>query len=126
MDIGKPMISSLVFERQSLVIDTQQVLDRGVEIMNVNRVFDHVVRIIIRCAIRLARFDSRACQPHRKTPRMMISSVVVTGQFPLAINGASKFAGTDNQCIRKQSRAFQIANGFPSLGETRLRESAPK
>ena len=38
MHIGQPKVPSLIFESQPLMIDSQQMQNRGVEIMNVNSV----------------------------------------------------------------------------------------
>ena len=47
MDVGQPEIAPLVLERQSLMIDTQTMQHRCVEIMDVNGILGNVVAEII-------------------------------------------------------------------------------
>ena len=42
-NVGKPKVSALVKIGQAFVVDSQAMQDRGVKVMNVNRVTDDVV-----------------------------------------------------------------------------------
>ncbi len=47
-DARQTIIQSLRFERESLVVDSKQVKDRGVEIADVHRILDNVVAEVVR------------------------------------------------------------------------------
>ena len=47
------------------VVDAQQVQDRGVQVVDVDRFFDDVVREVVGLAVGDARLDAAAGQPHR-------------------------------------------------------------
>ena len=61
------------------MVDAQQVHKRGLEIMNVNRVFNDVVAERIGFPVREALFDARSGHPDGEAFRMMIASVIGFG-----------------------------------------------
>src|SRR5438132_496005 len=97
-DAGEALVEALVTEGKALVVKAQQAQDGGVEIMDVNGVFDDVVREIIGLAINGARARAAASHPHGEATRVMIAPVVVFSESALGINSAAKFAAPDDQC----------------------------
>ena len=82
MDIGQPEVTALVLECQTLVIDTQAVQGRRLQVVYVNRMLDHVVAIVVGLSVRDSRRDASARHPHREAPRVVISAVVRFAQLP--------------------------------------------
>ena len=65
------------------MVDTQQMLDRCLEIVNVNGVFNNVIPKIVRFAIDHAFFNTSTSHPDRKSAGVVVAAVIVAGEFPL-------------------------------------------
>src|SRR5262249_24393994 len=60
---GKFLVQSLELESQLLVINTEQMHNRGVEVAHRNRITHDVIAIVVRQAVSDARFHSAAGHP---------------------------------------------------------------
>ena len=94
-----------MFEIKLLMIQSHQVQDRCMKIVNMHRVLRNVVAKFICLAI-YAGLNTTTCHPYRKAAGMMISSVIILCQFTLAIIGAAKLATPYHQCFIKQATLF--------------------
>ena len=108
MHIGQAKIATLVPECQSLVVDTQAVQNGGIEIVDMDRVLQHVVAEIVRLAMHDSRFDAAACHPLCVTARMVIAAVVRFCEAALAINRASKLATPNDERVVQHASLLQI------------------
>ena len=108
--VGQPKSTALVPERQSLMIDTHQVQNRGVQIVDVDGIFYNVVAVGVSLAVSRPAFYSTAGHPDRKTSRMMIATKFFGRQFSLTVVRAAELAAPDNQRIFQQVSLFQILN----------------
>ena len=105
MHIGQPVLASLVLEGQLLVVDAQQMENRRIEVMHMDRVLCNVVAEIIGLTITDSAFYASTGHPGRETTWVVITAVIksIVGLEVLSIGGPAKFAGKYNQCIFKQS-----------------------
>ncbi len=62
-DSGQALIQALERKDQTIVIDSQLVQDRGVQISDVHRVFVDVVAEVVGFAVRDTTLDAAACEP---------------------------------------------------------------
>ena len=108
MNVRQPEVTALEAIRELLMVHTKQMQDRGVEIMNVNRLIDNVVAEIVGLAVNLSAFDATTRHPHREVARVMVTAVVFLRQRPLAIYCAAKFSAPDHQSIVQHSSLLQI------------------
>ena len=69
----------MMLEGQTFMIESHEVQQRGVEIVDVHAILNSVVTKIIRRAVRDAAFDSSARHPHGKAMMIMFASVSVLG-----------------------------------------------
>ena len=76
MHIREAEVASLMSERKPCVVDAQQVEYRGVEIVDVDRVFHDVVAEVIRPAVDRPAANSTPGHPDREATGMMVSAVV--------------------------------------------------
>ena len=67
LDTGEPGVEALKFESETLVVDPHTVQDGGVHVVDMHRVFDDVVAVLIGCAVDAAAFDAAASHPDRET-----------------------------------------------------------
>src|SRR3954470_5055095 len=82
----------------------------GVEIVNVDWVFDDVVTKVVRRAIDYPGFNAAACHPDAETAGMMIAAKIVLLDLTLGISGAPKFTAPDNECVIEKAALFEIFN----------------
>ena len=99
MHVGQAVLAAFEFERQLFVIDAHTVQDRGVQIVNMDRIVRNIVREVVRSPEGDSRPDPSARQPHGKTAAMMVSTVVVAFQLALAVDGPTKLTPPDHKCI---------------------------
>jgi hypothetical protein len=90
------------------VIEAEQVQDRGVEVVDVDRVFDDVVAEIVGLAVDRASLGSASGHPHGEAAWMMIAAVVLFGESPLRIDRAAEFAAPDHQGFVEQAALLEI------------------
>src|SRR5205085_8597930 len=99
--IGQAKMPTLKFERQSLVIDAEQLQYRRLQIENAHRVGDGVVAEIIRLAHHQSALDAAARKPLHEIARVMIASVIAIRQLALTIDRAPEFPAPHDQRILK-------------------------
>src|SRR5262249_32264088 len=76
VNVGQTEIAPLKTISQFLVIESEQLQDRRVQIVNVYPVLDGVETELVSLTDRDAGFDPTARQPHREGVRMMVAAVV--------------------------------------------------
>ena len=102
VNISQPIVTTLKFERQFRVADSQAMQQCGVQIVHVNWIPGDVVAVIVGRPVGLPPLDATACQPDRKAAWMMVPPVVAGGQTSLAVNRAAKFAAPDDERVFQQ------------------------
>src|SRR6187549_2266599 len=75
VDVGQTEVAAGVAVGQLFVIETQQMQDGCVQIVNVDRGFDGVPAIFVRCSIGHSAFVSSTGQPHGEAEGMMIAAI---------------------------------------------------
>ena len=99
VDVGQSVSSSLVLEGQSAVVDAQAVQQRGIQVVDVDGVFQDVVRVVVGGAVRQSRLDAGSGDPGREASRMVVAAVVGLGQSSLAVDGSAEFSTPDDERI---------------------------
>ena len=109
MNIGEPVVTALEGECQALMIETEAVQQRRLNVMNVNRVSSDVKSQIIGGTVHHARFDTTARQPHGEGLGMVVSPQFATQRWVGLYHGcASKLAPPDHQCLFQETPLFQV------------------
>ena len=108
LHVREPEVSPLEFKDQPRVIDPQQVEDRGVQVEDLDRVLDDVVREVVGLAQGHAGLDSGAGHPDGEAARVMVSPVVRRGELALRIDRAAEFAAPDDQRVIQKSALLQV------------------
>ena len=75
--VGEPEMPALVFEGQAGVVDAQGVQDRGVQIVDVDRILGYVIGVVIRFPDGETGFDAGSCHPNRKAARVVVAAIIV-------------------------------------------------
>ena len=109
-DIGQAEAATLVAERQSFVVDTEEVQDGCIEVMDMDRFFDDVVTEVVGLPINHPPAHASSGHPSGKAARVMIAAVVFGRQRTLAVRGASEFATPSNERSIEQASLFEIGH----------------
>ena len=97
MHVGEAELTALIPVRESLVINTEQVQDGCLPIVNVDGVFDDIIAEIIRLTVGDAGFHAAANHPGAVGRTEMITAVpIFFGDIALDKNGAAEFTGENN------------------------------
>jgi len=75
MHVGQSKIPPAVAVRQLRVINSHQMQDGGVQIVDMNFVLDRVPAEFIRRAVNDSTLNAAAGHPHRETERMMFAAI---------------------------------------------------
>ena len=105
-DSGQPHVETLKLIRQAFVIDTQTFKNRGVQLVNVDRILYHVVAEVVRFSVNQSWFHTDSRLPDGETFRVVVAAIVLVGQLALAIDRATKFATPDDQSVVQHSAHF--------------------
>src|SRR5262245_62514976 len=103
-DVGEPEVAALEPVGQSGMVESQEVEDGGVQVVDMDRVLDRVEAQVVGTAERRARLDAAAGQPDREAVGVMVAAVVA----PLDHGGAAELATPEDQGVLQQSAALQV------------------
>ncbi len=120
VDVGQSILTALIPERESRVVNAAQVKDRRLHIMNMDWVFGNVPSKIVGRSVHVASLDASTGQP----PTEGFAEVIAPGRFrgvSLPEGSTSEFTAPYNQCIFQHSAFFQVLD---QRGRGRLRVDA--
>ncbi len=89
------------------MVEAHLVEDGGVEIVDVDGVFDDIIAKLIGFAVH-ARLDAPARHPDREGAGVMVAPVIVESELALTIVGSAKFAAPDNERFVQQAPLLQV------------------
>src|SRR5262249_31273439 len=89
-DVGETVIAALKTECEAGVIDAEAVEDRGVEVVDMNRVRDHVVGKFVSGTMRVTRLDATTCEPDCEAAGMVVAPIRICRELSLAVDRAAE------------------------------------
>ncbi len=89
------------------MIDPKAIQDRGIQVVNVDRLLNDVIAKIIRTPVNKSGLDATSGKPHAKAATMMVATIVVL-QSPLAVDSTTKLSAPHNERILKQAASLQV------------------
>ncbi|MFM1944913.1 MAG: hypothetical protein RI897_3895 [Verrucomicrobiota bacterium] len=104
-DAGEFHIEALVSVGEALVIDTEEVEHGGVEVTDVDDIFDGVIAEFIGSAVGGAGLDTAAGEPHGEALDVVVASFAA---FFLGHGGAAEFAAPDDEGVVEQAALFEV------------------
>ena len=75
MDICQAEIAPAISEREPLMVETHQMQNRGVQVVNVNLFFNRSKTEFVRRSVRHSAFDTASGQPDCKSVVIVISTI---------------------------------------------------
>jgi len=110
VDIGESEVTALEPIGELRVVDAQSVEERGVEVVDVDRVFHDVVTVIVGFPVHVTGFDSGTGDPIGEATSVVVATVVGLGQLALAIDGAAELSAPDHEGILEKSPLLEVSN----------------
>ena len=103
MDVRETMIAAAETEGESFVVETEQMQDRGVKVVDLDGVVDGLVAVVIGGSVGHSALDATPGQPEAEAERIVVASVASLGE-----GSAAEFAGPNDQCFPEQSARLEI------------------
>jgi len=100
LDTGQAHVESLIFDAQSLVVNSQLMQDSGMQISHMDRGDDRVVSEFICFTIGDSRFNASTGQPHTEAFDVVIPP---WPPFPLEHRRPTKFASPNHQRLSQHA-----------------------
>ena len=116
MHVGQAEVAALEAVRQLGVVQAQLVQDRRLQVVDVDRVLDHVVADLVGLAVDVARLHAAAGQPHRVGVDVVVAADRLAA---LAHRRAAELAAPDHQRAVEQAAPLQV------LDQRRARPDRP-
>ena len=114
--VGQPAFDAVVVVAQPLVIEAQQVQDRGVEVVDRADVLDRLVAELVGRAVAEAALHARAGQPDGEALRVVVAAAGAL----LERRHAAELGDPDDQRVVEQAALFQVvssaAAGWSRIG----------
>ena len=102
------------------MVEAQELQDRGVEVADVDGVFDDVVGEVVGFAVDRAAFDAAAGHPHGEAAGVMVAAVVFFAEAALGVDRAAELAAPDDERVVEQAALLEILDAGRSRVGRRL------
>jgi len=104
VDVGEAKVSALKSIGQPGVVETKYMKDRGVQIVDVDWIFNDSPAYIVSRTNHLPAFDSPTCHPHAECVRVMIASGDATAAGSVFAEWrAAEFRSPDDKRLNQQA-----------------------
>lgn len=107
-DSGQPLVQAFEGIREAVGVNAHQMQYRGVQVANVDGIFDDIVTEFVCGPVHRATFNAGTGQPNAKALGMVVAAIRFFGEFSLAVNRSPELATPDNQRIIKHAALFEI------------------
>ena len=108
LNSGEALIQALVRKAETLVVDSQLMKHRRVEVANVDWIFGDVVAEVIGFTVADTTLDTATSHPGRETTRVMVAAVVVPIRIALRVSRTSEFSRKHDERIIQQTTLFEV------------------
>lgn len=109
MNIGETEVAAGIAISEFFVIESEQVENSGLQIVDMNGIVDHVEAEIVGLTVNVALFETSAGEPHGKGLRMMIASQAsAEGGVGFDHGSTAKLPSPEDESIVEQTSTFKI------------------
>lgn len=112
VDIGESEVASGVAVSEFFVVEAEEVQHGGVEVVDVDAIFDGLESEFVGGAVDVSAFDAAACEPCGEAVVIVIAAVdfsgVGAGLGEFDGGGASEFAAAQDECVFEHAALFEI------------------
>ncbi len=99
MHVGQPALDAVVIERQPRVVDAQQVQDRGVEVVDIDRLLGHLPADVVGRSVSDAVLEAGSGQPDAEGVRVVIAASTHFTVPTFGIGRAAELGVEDHQRV---------------------------
>ena len=103
MDVGEPLVAAVAGEGEALVVEAEQVQNRGMQVGDMAAVGDGVVAEVVGGAVGLAALDAAAGEPDAEAIGVVVAAVLALGA-----RGPAELATPDDERLVEQPALLQI------------------
>ena len=103
MNVGETEIATRIIERKSFVVQSQEVQDCGVPVVDMHAVFDRCKPILVRLPVSHAALHATAGHPHG-----IAAVVVITAVCTLAMGRSTELASPHDESIFEHISLLKI------------------
>src|SRR5579863_797438 len=100
-NIGQPEVAATVTVRKLCMVDSQQIENGGVNVVDMHRLVDHLPAEIIRRTVGHSALDPATGQPHRESVGIVIAAIVRLATHEAAAHlddgGSSKLRAANDE-----------------------------
>ena len=109
VDVCEAEVSTCVAVGELCVVYAEEVEDGGMEVVDVDFVFDGSVAIVVCVAVGDAAFDSASGHPHGETKRIVVAAPLIgfVSSF-FEYTGAAEFSAPDDEGIFEHSVGVEV------------------
>ncbi len=107
MDVGESVVAALEAVGELRVLEAEQVQDRGLKIVDMDRVFGCVETEFVGRTVDESGLDAATCEPDGKCVGVMIASV---GLVALDHRSATKLAAPNDERVVEESPLFEVGD----------------
>lgn len=101
-------MSPLVLEGESLMVDPEEVENGGLQVVDMDGVFNDVNAIVVGLPVTEACFYATSGEPVGEAIGVMVSAVVGRSQFALAVYGSPEFASPNDERVFQHAALLQV------------------
>ena len=106
--VGQPEVATLEAVCQPRVIDAEAVQQRGVEIVDVDRIAGDVEAVVVRFAVGDTRTNASPGKPHCEAAAVVVAAVVFGGWLPLSVDRATELTAPDDHRFVEQPASLEV------------------
>ena len=107
MDVREAELTALEPVGEPLMIDPQLMQQRGMQIVDVDRVLHYIETELVRLAMAGAGLDAATRHPEGETAPVVVTAVFLTVGAALGVTGPAEFAPEDDQGVVEQATPFK-------------------
>ena len=107
MNVREAVVPAFVTVGELEVIHSQQVQERGVEVVHTHRVAGDVVAEVVGRSVHDAGLEAAAGRPNREAAGMMVAPEAVFLDLALAVSGAAKLSAQMTMVSFSRPRCFR-------------------
>ena len=108
--IRQSKVAALESEGQLLVVDAEAVKHRGVQVVDVDTVFDDVISEIIGLSMDDPSLNAASRHPQAVAPRMMVSAETLLRNVTLTVSRSAEFSAPDNERVLQEAPLFEVGD----------------
>jgi hypothetical protein len=103
VDVGETMVAAAVVVGEALMIEAQAVEKGGVEVVDVDGVFDRLGAMVVGASMRMPSAETASGHPDREPLMIVVAAVVLA-----AVGGAAELASPEHHGVVQEAAGGEV------------------